>query len=86
MNHIKLAISVTIIAVMVFIASGFNTLSVIKAEHQGKIITCSSIGDYDLAQVDLALYKSDPEKYPQYRRLDGFPKDGIACNLLKLKK
>lgn len=85
MNNNKFIFLAYAIAIATFGVALFHSVSIVKAERDGKIKTCSSIGDYDVAQIDLALYKAEPKTYPQFSHLDG-DNDGIACELLKLKK
>lgn len=81
----KMLIFVTVIATLFFSYSVFYFTNTVSAERTGRIVPCSAIGDFNIAQRDLALYKAHPGQYPQFSHLDG-DGDGIACELLKIKK
>lgn len=76
--------ALTLFAFLLCIFSGYKSAEKVKA-GASEYITCAMIGDQKVAQADYALFLNDPEKYRQFKNLDG-DHDGIPCEAWKNKR
>lgn len=80
-------VTVYLLALVAFAGALIHSTNIVKAEKEGRLVTCSMVGDYDKAQEYWALYKSDHKKYSRYAHLNGNPNiNDEACELLKIRK